>query len=231
MLANMSIKSRLVFVIGFLSVLLVGIGILGLTSLSSTNDAFKSVYENRTVALERLGRISMLVNQNQITVSGVTAGQLSAFPDDVSAVDRKVDEASNTIKEIDALWKAYLGTYLTPEEKKLADTFAANRMAYGRAGFMPSVAALRAHDFQQASELLQGPLTESFPAVQKSMEALSQFQQDVAKSQFQASQTRYAIVRNVSIAAIVFGVLLAGLIGRSEEHTSELQSPKDLVCR
>src|SRR3569832_1099154 len=79
MLANLSIKSRLVFVIGFLSVLLVGIGILGLTSLNSTNGALKSVYEDRTVALGQLARISMLVNQNQITLSGVTAGLLSVF--------------------------------------------------------------------------------------------------------------------------------------------------------
>ncbi len=213
MLGNMSIKSRLVFVIGFLSVLLVGIGILGLHSLSSTNNAFKSVYEDRTAALGQLARISMLINQNQITLSGVTAGQLSAFPDDISVVDKKVDEASNTINEIDTLWKAYLVTYLTPEEKKLADTFDANRMIYGRTGFLPAVAALHAHDFQQASELLQGPLTESFPAVQTSMEALSQLQMDVAKNQFQVSQTRYAVVRNVSIVAIIFGVLLAGLIG------------------
>ena len=88
MLANLSIKSRLVFVIGFLSLLLVGIGILGLTSLNSTNGALRSVYEDRTVALGRLAQISMLVNQNQITLSGVTAGQLSAFPDDVAIVDK-----------------------------------------------------------------------------------------------------------------------------------------------
>ncbi|MBW8362924.1 MAG: Tar ligand binding domain-containing protein, partial [Rhizobium sp.] len=213
MLANLSIKSRLVFVIGFLSVLLVGIGILGLTSLNSTNSALKSVYEDRTVALGQLARISMLVNQNQITLSGVTAGQLSAFPDDVSVVDKKVEEVGNTIKEIETLWKAYLGTYLTPEEKKLADEFDANRRTYGRTGMIPAVAALHAHDFQQASELLQGPLTQSYPPVQKSMEALNQLQLDVAKREFEASQARYALVRNVSIAAIAFGVLLAGLIG------------------
>ena len=52
MLANLSIKSRLIFVIGFLSMLLMGIGILGLTSLSSTNSAFKHVYEDRVVTLD-----------------------------------------------------------------------------------------------------------------------------------------------------------------------------------
>jgi methyl-accepting chemotaxis protein-1 (serine sensor receptor) len=213
MLANLSIKSRLVFVIGFLSLLLVGIGILGLTSLNSTNGALKSVYEDRTVALGQLARVSMLVNQNQITLSGVTAGQLSAFPDDISVVDNKTEEVNNTIKEIEAIWKDYIGTYLTPEEKKLADEFDANRRAYGRAGMIPALAALHAHDFQQASELLQGPLTQTYPPVQKSMEALNQLQLDVAKREFETSQARYALVRNVSIAAIVFGVLLAGLIG------------------
>ena len=213
MLANLSIKSRLVFVIGFLSVLLVGIGILGLTSLNSTNGALKTVYEDRTVALGKLARISMLVNQNQITISEVTAGQLSAFPEDVSVVDRKVEDIGNTIKEIDTLWKSYLGASLTPEEKKFADEFDANRRVYGRTGMAPALAALRAHDFQQASELLQGPLTQSYPAVQKSMEALNKIQLDVARHEFEAAQTRYALVRNISIVAIVFGVMLAGLIG------------------
>src|SRR3569832_71833 len=203
MLANLSIKSRLVFVIGFLSVLLVGIGILGLTSLNSTNGALKSVYEDRTVALGQLARISLLVNQNQITLSGVTAGQLSAFPDDVSVVDKKVEEVGTTIKEIETLWKAYLGTYLTPAEKKLADEFDANRRTYGRTGMIPAIAALHAHDFQQASELLQGPLTQAYPPVQKSMEALNQLQLDVAKREFEASQARYALVRNVSIVGQV----------------------------
>src|SRR5574340_1411237 len=159
MLANLSIKSRLVFVIGFLSTRLVGIGALGLTSLSSTNGALRAVYQDRMVALGQLARISMLVNQNQITLSEVTAGQLSAFPDDVSTVDKKVENAGNTIKEIEVLWKSYLARpALTPEEKKLADAFDASRRYYGRSGMVPALAALHAHDFQQAGELLQGPL-------------------------------------------------------------------------
>ncbi|WP_324780772.1 methyl-accepting chemotaxis protein [Thiobacillus sedimenti] len=213
MLANLSIKSRLVFVIGFLSVLLVGVGIMGLASLSSTNAALRSVYHDRTVALGQLDRISMLVNQNQITLAEVTAGQLSAFPDDVSAVDGKVTAVTDTIQTIESLWKSYLATSLTPEEKKLADQFDANRRHYGRSGMIPAVAALRAHDFQQASELLQGPLTETYPAVRKSMEALTALQMEVARKEFAAAEARYALVRNVSIAVIAFGVLLAGIIG------------------
>ena len=58
MLTNLSIKSRLIFVVGFLSVLLVAIGAVGLSSLSATNASFKSIYEDRLVAMGSLEGIS-----------------------------------------------------------------------------------------------------------------------------------------------------------------------------
>jgi len=213
MLANLSIKSRLVFVIGFLSVLLVGSGIMGLTSLSATNDSLRTVYEDRMVALGQLERISMLMNQNQITIGEATAGQLTAFPEDPSAVDKKTEAVGNTIKEIDGIWKAYMATRLTAEETKLAGEFDANRRKYGREGMIPAIAALRAHDFQQAGEIMQGPLSQTYPAVRKSMEAINRLQLDMAKGEFQSAQTRYALVRNISVAVVVCGVLLAAFIG------------------
>ncbi|HRK79192.1 MAG TPA: Tar ligand binding domain-containing protein, partial [Thiobacillus sp.] len=213
MFENLSIKSRLVFVIGFLSVLLVGIGMMGLTSLNVTNNALRTVYEDRMVALGLLERMSMLMNQNQITIAEATAGQLTAFPEDTSLVDKKTEGVSNTIKEIDGIWKTYMATQLTAEETKLAGELDANRRKYGREGMIPAIAALRAHDFQQAGEILQGPLSQTYPAVRESMEAINRLQLDVAKGEFQSAQTRYALVRTASIAVIVCGVLLAAFIG------------------
>ena len=213
MLANLNIKSRLIFVIGFLSLLLMGIGIMGLTSLSSTNSAFKSVYEDRVVTLGQLERISALVNKNQILVGEAVVGQLSAFPEDVAVVDKQVVEARQVIEEINTTWKAYTANRLTAEEKKLAEVFDANRLAYGRAGLMPALAALSGHDFQQASEILQGEMKASYPAVRQSAEALIALQLKIAKTEFEAAQTRFSLVRNISIAVIAAGVLLAALIG------------------
>ena len=83
MLNNLSIKSRLVFVIAFLSLLLLGMGIMGLASLDKTNASLKTVYEDRLVAMGQLERISALINRNQIIVGEAVSGQLSAFPEDV----------------------------------------------------------------------------------------------------------------------------------------------------
>ncbi len=213
MFENLSIKSRLIFVIGFLSVLLIGIGVMGLTSLSSTNSAFKGVYEDRLIAVGQLERISAMINKNQIIVGEAVIGQLSAFPEDVATVDKQVVDARAVIEEINAIWKAYMATRMTSEETRLAEAFNANRIAYGQSGLNPALAALTGHDFQQASEILQGEMKAAYPKVRESAEALIALQLAIAKSEFEAAQTRFVWVRNISMALIVFGVLLAALIG------------------
>ncbi len=213
MLANLSIKSRLTFVIGFLSVLLVGSGIIGLASLSSTNQALKTVYEDRMVGLGKLEKISALINKNQILIGESVSSQLSAFPEDISAVDQRVVELKNGIEEIDSIWKSYLSTRQTAEETVLAKEFDTNRRNYGGQGLLPAIAALSAHDFQQAGEVLQGAMKETYPAVRSSVESLIRLQLDVAQGEFEASQDRYDTVRIVSVVITLAGVLLAALIG------------------
>ena len=212
MLNNLTIKTRLIFVIAFLSVLLVVIGIIGLSSLNATNASLKSVYEDRVVALGQLERASSLINKNQILVGEAVVGQLSAFPEDVSAVDKRVEEIRKGMDEINVLIKAYSETQLTEDEARLFEEFTNLRVAFGRSALMPTVAALSGHDFQQASEL-QAQMVESYPPVREKIEQLIQLQLDVARQEFEASQSRYATVRNLSIVVIAFGVLLAAVIG------------------
>jgi len=213
MLKNLSIKSRLSFVIAFLSVLLVGIGTLGVLSLNITNDALKSVYEDRVLALGQLERVASLINKGQILVAKSVASQLSAFPEDVAVVDKNVAEVRAAIEEITNLLKVYEASRMTDEESALFKEFSANRLQYGREGLLPALAALSGHDFQQAAEVLQGALKEHYPPVRASIEALIQLQLNVAKGEFEAAQSRYVMVRNVAIGVMLAGVLLAGLVG------------------
>ncbi len=212
MLSNLTIKTRLIFVIAFLSVLLVVIGVIGLTSLNATNASLRSVYEDRLVAMGKLERASSLINKNQILIGEAVVGQLSAFPEDISAVDKRVADIRVSMEEINVLLKAYSETKLTEEEAKLFEELSTLRVNFGRTALLPSLAALSGHDFQQASEL-QAQMVEAYPPVRVAVEKLIQLQLDVAKQQFEASQSRYAMVRNLSIAVIVIGVLLAALVG------------------
>lgn len=51
MLKNITIKSRLIFVISFLLILMLLIAVLGLNSLANTNDSLRSVYEDRLISM------------------------------------------------------------------------------------------------------------------------------------------------------------------------------------
>ncbi|MBT9568161.1 MAG: Tar ligand binding domain-containing protein, partial [Thiobacillus sp.] len=213
MFKNLSIKARLIFVIGFLSALLVAIGAIGLTSLSATNNALRSVYEENVIVLGKLERVSALINTNQILIAESVSGQLSAFPEEVSLVDKRMLDVKAKIAEIDTLWKEYLATGLTEKEQALAAEFDANRKKYGGQGLMPALAALTGHDFQQAGELLQGPMKDTYPPVRATAEAIISLQLEIAKGKFETAQSRFVMVQIISIAVILIGVLLAAVIG------------------
>jgi hypothetical protein len=66
---NLKVSTRLMLLISVLSVLLVAIGGLGLFGISSSNDALKSVYEDRTVPTAQLGSIRALQLANRLALN------------------------------------------------------------------------------------------------------------------------------------------------------------------
>ena len=54
---TMTLKTRLIAVIGFLSLLSLVIGLTGLAGMSKSNEGLRTVYEDRTVALEHISNI------------------------------------------------------------------------------------------------------------------------------------------------------------------------------
>lgn len=62
MFNNLTIKSQLVFIICILSILLMGVGGLGIYGLNQTNDSFRGLYEDRAVPL---GDLALIVDRMQ----------------------------------------------------------------------------------------------------------------------------------------------------------------------
>lgn len=68
---GLSIKSRLLGVIAFLSLLVVAIGVLGLYGMGRSNEGLKTVYENRTLALEKVTGIESALYLNQLALASM----------------------------------------------------------------------------------------------------------------------------------------------------------------
>ncbi|MBA3756018.1 MAG: MCP four helix bundle domain-containing protein, partial [Nitrosomonas sp.] len=117
MLNNMTIKSRLVFVISLLSLLLVGVGGLGLYGINKSNESLKGVYQDRAVPL---GDLALIVDRMQ-RIRLNTA--MASYGRDIEIAKQRKDLTNQRDAEITATWQKYLATNLTSIEKTLIESF------------------------------------------------------------------------------------------------------------
>jgi methyl-accepting chemotaxis protein len=203
MLKNLTIKTRLIFVISLLCLISLAVGLVGLRNLGMTNDALKTVYNDRVVAMGQLGEVLSLIQQNQNTLATAATGQPEQLPEAIGQVEQR-------IQAITAKWGEYMATFLTPNEKVLAQQFADSRKKFVEEGLKPVLAAFRAKDMPAAVALVQGALAKTYLPVHDNMTALVKLQLDVAKSEYDAAVARFESAKMVAIGLIVFG-LAAGL--------------------
>lgn len=203
---NLKISTRLIMLISILSVLLMAIGGIGLFGISKSNDALKTVYEDRTVPLVDLGLIIDMVSR--IRTNAVIAS---------SASKPEVAEKANADTllldaDIDKLWKKYMNSVLTPEEKQLADTFSSQWGTYQTSRNVTLKLAMEG-DLAAASENAAKDAGPKFGAARATLFKLIELQGTVAKQEFNAAAARYETIRIIAIGSIVAGVLFAFIFG------------------
>ena len=204
---NLTLKWRVGLVIGLLTLLLTGVGLLGLYGIGQANDGLKTVYEDRTVALEQLSHIDNLLLQNRLDLASALAG------DEANARTQagRIDQHQATIAQV---WADYMATYLTPLETKLAAAFARDRAALTQDGLAPVLAALHAGKLDQARTLAPQFQSRIAP-VREGIDALRNLQVTVAKEEFEAAQARYLSLRRVMWLVVglgAFGAAVAGYV-------------------
>ncbi len=207
MLNRLSIKARLIFILSFMSVLLLLVGVIGLNGISKTEAGLKTVYEDRTVRLGYLSRVEALMLQNQLALTAGLATPTSEF------IAGQTTDVKNNIAEISRIWDAYMATQHIPEEQILVEQFAVDRKTFVVEGLRPMVAALLANEIDAANQILVQKIRPLFEPARNSIGALAQLQMDVAKKEYELAHSRSAIIGKLAIAAIVIGLCLAVWVG------------------
>ncbi|MER2513710.1 MAG: methyl-accepting chemotaxis protein [Nitrosomonas ureae] len=206
MFNNMTIKSRLVFVIGMLSVLLIGIGSMGIYGLNQTNDSFKGVYEDRTVVLGDLGLVLDRMQRARLNAA------MSAYGRNAEITKERQIMTNQRDAEIADLWKKFMATNLTPEETTLAESFNQQWRSYTESRDRTMVLAT-AGDYDAAINNLTNDASTKFDAVHGTMLNLLELQRNVAAKEYAEAQSSYNTISMVSSTVITLGVLLAAIIG------------------
>ena len=158
--------------------------------MTKSNEGLRSVYEDRTVALGQVDSI-----QAAVAATGWLTLTRSPPPRKTSKLTAEIE---NNIEEISKTWEAYMATYLTPEEKKLAEKFAEDRKKFVTEGLKPTVAALRSNNIKEAKHIVA---TRSAPFTSRSGKGSipDPNSNSMWPSRNMSSQERYTTSRNIAI--------------------------------
>jgi aerotaxis receptor len=203
-----TLRSRLTTLVAVLALFMVVVGAAGMVATYNANTRMQSIYQDRTVPLEQLGEINDRMMDSVLALRGA----FIRFHTNQPLVDIAPRVAANSDK-IAKLYTEYMATYLTPEEKTVAESFAANRKAYVEEGLRPALALTKDGKFDELGKLLTNKWRKLYDSLKSDLDKLVAIQIKEAKAEFEASQQQYRVMLVTSVGLIAGGLLLGALFG------------------
>lgn len=206
MFNNMTIKSRLMIMIGILSFLLITVGGIGLFGIDQSNKGLRTVYEDRTVPAVDLGTIND--HWQVIRLNAVVA----ANSNDTEVAKARTADTVRRDAEIQKIWAAFMQTTLTIEEAAFAETYMQNEKVYVESRNRTMQLA-SAGDFDGARANAMNDAGPKFATLHSSVFDLINLQARVASEEYTEAQSNFEMLFMVISVAAVTGVILAIVIG------------------
>ena len=200
------VGKRLTFGFGLMLLLGVFMTLLQVWGTESVIASQKTIYEDRTQPLHDLSEISYAMSRSRIVLMD------AVMQADAATTDKRVGQYRDMRTKADKHWKAYLATYLTPEEKLLADDGQKHFRALVDNGFDPLAAALSAGDAAGTKAGLSS-VSKLNPAFTDNMEKLIDLQNRVAAEEYAASVALASKLHWATAIAAVVTLLLGTVVG------------------
>ncbi len=201
--------------VGVFSLILLLVGGMGLKNSSDTLEGLRTVYEDRTVAL---GQILLIDQRLRSNTSAFYAGLLKDPANPIApSMPGSLEDSVKSLRDSQSLigheWKKYMATYLTPEEKTIAQRVDQLLVVYGKEVTGPVIDYFSGKHLQieQSAQFIKlagkigGELREQ-------VQQLIELQERVAKEEYEQALTNYRRTRSLLIGLVVTGLLLAGLV-------------------
>jgi methyl-accepting chemotaxis protein-1 (serine sensor receptor) len=201
MLNNITIKARLIAVIGALLAALLAIGVGGLFSLASVNAAMETVYKDRLVAMGQLDRVVRMLNRHQLVLAKAVTADPAKVPEQLDGLEKDMVEG-------DKVWSDYRATEMTDAELVQAKLFDTLRHDFLDQGVKPTVKSLRAGDVASATAALHGPLDALYAKARVPMQELIRIQLDVGRDEYEKAHAKFIFFRAASLAATALAFIV-----------------------
>ena len=190
-----SLKARLGTMVGTLAAATLVVSAVGFLAMNQINSHAKSIYEDRAVPLAQLFEINDRMKDNSLALYGAVANGRAGQP--VGDVSGRI--AAN-IEAIGKSWSDYMATYLTPEEKGVADAFGPKRGEYVQKGLKVGLSLLADGKYDDLSAHMAGKSADLFAEAKRDLDKLVAIQLKEAKAEYNAAERAYLISNVVALA-------------------------------
>ncbi|WP_460529319.1 methyl-accepting chemotaxis protein [Chitinimonas naiadis] len=224
----MTLRTKLILLVGGLLALMLLMGINNLMKLANTNQHFASTYNDRVVPLNQLKIVSDMYAVNIVD----TTHKLNHKQLDWAAAKQKYAQARAKIAE---QWKAYVATELTDEEKQLvAKAEAGMKKADALATQLDQL--VNAQDAAGIDALARQSLYATIDPLTGAISDLVDLQLREAKNSYEVAQADYAHTRTLTIGILIGALLLAssvsawlliGMNGKIADLRNTLRNARD----
>ncbi|TKW78186.1 MAG: HAMP domain-containing protein, partial [Bradyrhizobium icense] len=116
-------------------------------------------------------------------------------------------------ESITKVWSEYIATYLTSEEKGVAESFARNRAAYLDNAIRPASRLINEGKFEEAGLLLADKTKGLLATSKQDLDRLVGIQIKEAKSEFDSASREYVVAMVAATIVLLGGLLFGGALG------------------
>jgi len=207
-------KIMIILLVGCISVALTGV--LGLLGMKSSNDKIESIYSQNLTNITQIGQIMSLMRDNRVQL--LLALQHNPATPEIEklhdhAMEQHLNSVDKNIEEISTIWKEYTSGSLNPDEKRMADDFAAKRGQFVNEGLKPVSQAILADKYLEATELTITKINPLFRAANEVAQKLYDNKKVQAKKSHEDAVKRYQSTLIITIATIIGSILTSIILG------------------
>jgi methyl-accepting chemotaxis protein len=213
-LNNIKVKSRLLLLTGLTIVSMLAVGLMGLNAMSKINQSLGTVYADRLVPTGQISQIMLLMQENRsellLALQHDSRSEFSSMHD--HPIDLHLKQVERNIEKITDIWSHFLTSYLTPEEKRLADDYAEKRGQFVNKGLRVALRELDKGNYNGANQVLLSQVNPLYREAGAAADRLLQLQLEVAKAEFDKAEQHYDgnITQFIGLMALAF--VLSGLV-------------------
>ena len=206
-LRHPTIKGRLIFTLVALAMIGVITTVIGMRGMRDSNSALETVYKDRLIPMGQIAQVLERVMENrQLVVDAVNTGSVAAARDNGARMTANRDEISQ-------IWASYMSTYLTEEERRLAEEWIAARSHFVENGLNAAMDALAAGRGDDARRIVREVIEPGFPKVKEGAAGLMELQARIGKQEFEAATARFTATRDTNLVIGLLGALFAVAMG------------------